>query len=118
VGLTRDPLHNRTVAIGHSDCTVFRATFLLFLVGDIPMPAYIDRFVLSRDSKGKIYKGWRVTRYSFGRCTIQHLRTGASKTGVVDCFGNVIGADSYMISDYAREWETLVEFYQYPFKGA
>lgn len=49
-----------------------------------------DRFEIERDSSNRIAKGWRITRYSFGRCTIQHLRTGRSNTGVIDDFGNVV----------------------------
>lgn len=81
------------------------------------MPTMIDRFELSRDKGGRVSKGWRVTHYSFGRCTMQHLRTGASKTGVMDCFGNIQSADSYMISEYSRDNETLVEFYAFPFNS-
>ena len=76
------------------------------------MSAMIDRFELSRDNSGKVNKGWRITRYSFGHCTIQHLRKGDSKTGVIDCFGNIVGADTYLISNYSREWEILVEYYK------
>ena len=81
------------------------------------MPAMIDRFELARYEGGRVSKGWRVTRYTFGHCTMQHLRTGASKTGVIDCFGNIQSVDSYMISEYSRDNETLVEFYAFPFNN-
>lgn len=55
------------------------------------MPLYIDRFeTRPRDGGGRVSAGWRLTRYTFGACSIQHLRTGRSNTGVVDDFGNVI----------------------------
>lgn len=50
-----------------------------------------DRFEIKRDAGNRVSKGWRVTRWiSSGAVTIQHLRTGRSKTGIVDNFGNVV----------------------------
>ena len=71
-----------------------------------------DRIVLEREHHtGKISKGWRVRRYSFGKVTMQHLRSGNSKTGVIDDFGNIVDCDSYLVSTYAVQHETIVPFY-------
>ena len=63
-----------------------------------------------RDSGGRVTKGWRVTRYSFGALTVQHLRSGQSKTGVVDCFGDVV----YPLNDihaWRMDTDEIVPFY-------
>lgn len=77
------------------------------------MASTIDRFVLEKDSDGRrVKKGWRVQRYSFGHTVIQHLRTGASRTGVIDDFGNIQYATSYLHAAYAFDHEELVPFYK------
>lgn len=76
------------------------------------MATTIDRFVLSQDSSGKrVKKGWRLTRYSFGIVTIQHLRTGACKTGVIDDFGDITPGNTYLQATYAFDNEEIVPFY-------
>lgn len=75
------------------------------------MATTIDRFELSRDSGNRVKKGWRVTRYTFGHVTCQHLRTGASKTGVIDDFGGIQSTSTYIHSEYAFNHEELVPFY-------
>lgn len=55
------------------------------------MATMIDRFETQpRDNGGRVKAGWRITRYTFGRMTIQHLRTGRSHTGSDDGFGNIV----------------------------
>jgi len=76
------------------------------------MSTQLDRFeTRPRDAGGRVVGGWRVTRYSWGHATIQHLRSGASQTGVVDCYGNVVPVD-FRIIRWTMETEELVPFYK------
>ena len=76
------------------------------------MSISIDRFELMRDSSNKVKKGWRIERFiSLGVAIIQHLRSGESKTGVIDDFGNIIDCHHYLVTDYAYNNEEIVPFY-------
>lgn len=76
------------------------------------MATTIDRFETApRDNGGRVKKGWRITRYSFGACTVQHLRTGRSCSGVVDDHGNVIWPANN-VTRWQLESEELVPFYR------
>lgn len=71
-----------------------------------------DRFeTRHREISGRVTAGWRVTRYSFGYVTVQHLRSGRSKTGVIDCFGNVIYPENN-IHSWRIATEEIVPFYE------
>lgn len=76
------------------------------------MATTIDRFETApRDNGGRVTKGWRITRYTWGACTIQHLRSGRSCTGVVDDHGEIV----YPLNDIhplRMQWEDIVPFYR------
>lgn len=63
-------------------------------------------FITQRYQSGRPRKSWTVTYWgSSGRVTIHNNRTQRSKTGVVDDFGNVVDADSWMASRYRWDHE-------------
>lgn len=71
------------------------------------MATMLDRFeTRPRDTGNRVTAGWRITRYTFGVMTIQHLRTGRSHTGADDGFGNITyGGDARLSHD------ELLDFY-------
>lgn len=72
------------------------------------MTTMIDRFeTRPRDSGGRVSAGWRITRYTFGRMTIQHLRTGRSHTGSDDGFGNIV----YGMGDARMPHDDIIDFH-------
>lgn len=76
------------------------------------MPVTKDRFVLETcNHSGRVVKGWRLERYSFGRAIIQHLRSGRSYTGVIDDFGNVI-YPANDIHPWQMDTEEIVPYYK------
>lgn len=77
------------------------------------MATSIDRFETKpRDNAKNITQGWRITRYSFGGCTIQHLRSGRRHSGVDDGFGNIVdaGSNAYNANIHMHHDE-IVPFY-------
>lgn len=76
------------------------------------MPYTNDRFeTRPRDSGNRVTAGWRVTRYSFGSVVVQHLRYGRSKTGVIDCFGEIVYPENN-IHPWRMETEETIPFYR------